>query len=115
MNLSGKWLVRAKINDETGKVSYRTTIVNKTMDGEKEYATIFLNLVKDAKDKPIDDKTYIEVKPENAWLGFYKIKNDKGEEETIFVAKVKDFEMGETLEDAKVEIEPVEDDDDLPF
>lgn len=107
MNLSGKWKIRAKVNEVTGKVSYRTSIAQKNKDGEAEFYTMFLNLVKDAKNKPIDDNSYIIVKPENAWLGFYRKDN-----ETQLVANVMDFDYAD-LEGFQVN--QVNTDDDLPF
>ena len=106
MNLSGRWKIRVKANEVTGKVSYRTTIVQRDLEGNTDFYTIFLNLVKDAKNKAIYDNQYIIVKPEDAWLGFYRKDN-----ETQIIAYVKDFEYDES----EVNITNAEDDDSLPF
>ena len=106
MNLSGKWKIRTKVNEVTGRISYRTTITTKDINGNTEYHAIFLNLVGEAKNKPIDDGTYINVKPENAWLGFYR-KNESDE----LVAMVKDFDYEEAQEPEFTS----DSDDDLPF
>ena len=105
MNLSGKWKIRTKVNEITGRVSYRTILTTKDMEGNNEYHAIFLNLVGEAKNKPIDDGTYITVKPENAWLSFYR-KDDKDE----VIAMVKDFEYDEAPQATTGDS-----DDDLPF
>lgn len=96
MNISGKWKIRTKVNETTGKISYRTTITTKDIEGNTEYYTIFLSLVGDAKFKGIDDNSFIIVKPENAWLSFYR----KSETETQIVAIVKDFEYENEQEDS---------------
>lgn len=88
MNLSGKWKIRTKVNEQSGKISYRTVLTTKDMEGNTEYYSVFLSLVGEAKFKGIDDNTYIIVKPENSWLSFYR----KSETETQIVAVVKDFE-----------------------
>lgn len=106
MNLSGKWKIRAKVNEVTGRVSYRTVLTTKDMEGNTSYHSMFLTLVGDAKNKPIDDGTYINVKPENAWLSFYR-KDDKDE----VIAMVKDFDYEEVQETTQGSYE----DDDLPF
>lgn len=106
MNLSGKWKIKASFNEATGKISYRTSITQKNMDGETEFYTVFLNLVKDAKYKAINDNQYIIVKPEDAWLSFYK-KSDGTQQ---IVAMVKDFEYEEGAETNQGIS-----DDDLPF
>lgn len=95
MNLSGKWKIRTSVNENTGKISYRTTLMAKRIDGEPEYYTIFLSLVGEAKFKGIDDNSFIIVKPENAWLSFYR----KNETETQMVAMVKDFEVESEAQD----------------
>ena len=105
MNLSGKWKIRTKANEMTGKVSYRTVLTTKDMEGNTQYHAIFLSLVGDAKNKPIDDGTYINVKPENAWLSFYR-KDEKDE----VIAMVKDFDY-EEVQTTQGSYE----DDDLPF
>ena len=107
MNLSGKWKIKAKVNEVTGKVSYRTSLVQKDKDGKAEFYTVFLNLVKDARNKAIDDNQYIIVKPENAWLGFYRKDN-----ETQIVANVMDFDYAD-LEGFEIKQEDTG--DDLPF
>lgn len=106
MNLSGKWKIRTKVNEITGKISYRTVLTAKDVEGNTEYHAIFLTLVGDAKNKPIDDGTYITVKPENAWLSFYR-KDDKDE----VIAIVKDFDYEEAQETPQGSYEG----DDLPF
>lgn len=107
MNLSGKWKIRTKVNEITGRVSYRTILTAKDMEGNNEYHAIFLSLVGEAKNKPIDDGTYIIVKPENAWLSFYR-KDDKDE----LTAIVKDFDYEETQETPTFTSDS---EDDLPF
>lgn len=106
MNLSGKWKIRTKVNEMTGKVSYRTVLTTKNIEGETEYYSVFLTLVGDAKNKPIDDNTYIIVKPENAWLSFYK----RSETDAQITAMVKDFEYDEAPQTTTGDSE-----DDLPF
>lgn len=94
MNLSGKWKIKTNFNEQTGKTTYRTVLVNKTIDGTPTYASVFIDFVGNAKDKPIENDMWIEVKPENAWLSFYKTIKD-GKEIVTFNAKVKDFEISE--------------------
>lgn len=106
MNLSGRWKIRVKANDVTGKVSYRTSIVQRDLEGNTDFYTIFLNLVKDAKNMGITDGQYIVVEPEDAWLGFYKKDN-----ETHLVANVKRFSYA----DEDIEMNVVDTNDDLPF
>ncbi len=86
MNISGKIKVRAKVNEITGSVSYRTTLVNTRQDGEKEFMTIFLNLIKEAKNKPIDDNSYIDIK--NGFLAFNTQTTDKVDKNTGAKVKV---------------------------
>lgn len=107
-NVSGKWKIRVKVNNETEKISYRTTLVQKDKDGKAEFYTVFLNLLDAAKNKPIDDGQYIIVGPKDAWLGFYR----KEGTETLLVANVKNFEYAD-LEG--FEVNQVNTDDDLPF
>ena len=108
MNISGKWKIRTKVNDVTGKISYRTSITAKDMNGNTEFYTIFLSLVKDAKNKGINDGDYIIVKPENAWLNFYRKTND--DKDTQIVAVVQDFEYADNPE-----FKETPKSDDLPF
>lgn len=111
MNISGKWKIKAKENEITKKMSYRTTITSKDLDGTVEFYTIFLQLVGEAKNKPIENDSYIIVKPENAWLSFFK-KEDK----TEIVAIVRDFEY-EPVQSEQTFNSNDDDsnDDDLPF
>lgn len=111
MNLSGRWKIRATVNENTGKISYRTVLSTKKLDGTYEYYTMFVNFVGEAKYKVVDDNIFINVEPDDAWLSFYR----KSEDESQMVAMVKDFKFDEEL--GKVEAQPVEtySDDDLPF
>lgn len=115
MNLSGKWKIKTKVNEVTGKVSYRTIVTTKLQDGTTDFLTIFLNLVKDAKYKGIDNDQYIEVKPGDAWLSFYKGKDENGNDMTTLTAVVKDFNIVEENENTVEVNEIQENDDDLPF
>lgn len=111
MNLSGKWKIKASVNDVTGKISYRTTVSAKDKDGNTDFYTMFLNLVGDAKFKPIDNDMFIIVKPNDAWLSFFK-KNEGGHQ---MVAVVKDFEYeNEEIESNRFNNQ-ISGDDDLPF
>lgn len=106
MNLSGKWKIKAKLNEETGKTSYRTILTSKNKEGETEYFSVFLTLVGAAKNKPIENDTYIIVDPQNAWLSFYGEKDNQ-----TITAMVKDFDYDEqpVVEETWIG------DDDLPF
>ena len=113
MNLSGKWKIKTYVNEVTGKISYRTVITAKDMQGNAEFYTIFLNLVGEAKYKGIDDGTFIIVEPDDAWLSFYR-KNDK---ETQMVAMVKNFEYEKESDDTSDRAfnNQIDGDDGLPF
>lgn len=92
MNITGKIKVKAKVNEWNGSISYRTVLSNKRQDGETEFMSIFINLVKDAKNKPIDNDSYINVKS-----GFLTFSKDK-EGKDILRIVISDFDYEEEMQ-----------------
>lgn len=113
MNLSGKWKIKTSVNETTGKISYRTNISTKDMEGNSEFYSVYINLVGDAKFKPIDNDMFIIVKPEDAWLSFFN-KKEGGHQ---MVAVVKNFEYENESEDTSDRAfnNQIDSDDSLPF
>ena len=100
--------VRAKVNENTGKVSYRTVFTNKSPTGETQFASMFIRFVKDAKDAVLDDNTYIKIK--NGFISFNR-DNTTGKDNWVLV--ISDFEIDDSRQSTNVN--EVDLDDDLPF
>ena len=108
MNISGNVKVKAKVNDMTGFISYRTVFTNKKADGETEFASMFINFVGEARNKPVDNDQMILVKK-----GFIAFKNDS-EGKAVWNLVVQDFDYQEDVAKSVIN-ETFNIDDDLPF
>lgn len=94
--------VKAKVNEKTGNISYRTVFTNKNKNGETEFASMFIRFVKNAKDTVLDDNTYIKIK--DGFISFNIDENNK----TNWVLVIADFDIDERSQN-------MGSDDDLPF
>ncbi len=115
-----KVYVRAKVNEINGTISYRTSISSKNKEGKKDWITVWINPIGEAKNKPIDDNTAIYIK--QGFLSFDKIQVKKidvitGQEVTVEDESLKliisDFIYEDELTDNTYQI--ADDDSDLPF
>lgn len=108
MDIKGKIKVFAKVNEIDGSISYRTYITSKSLDGKTLYHYMFLNLVGEAKNKPIDDNSFIDVK--NGFLSFNRTSKDGNAKDTLKVV-ISDFDYCED----KQSTNSTDDNLDLPF
>ena len=79
--------VKAKVNETTGRISYRTVFTNRSQNGETEFASMFIRFVKGAKDTVLDDNTYIKIK--DGFLSFNLGENGK----VNWVLVIADFDI----------------------
>ena len=110
MDLAGaKIKVKVAVNETTGKISYRTATKGKDKEGKDIWKSRFINLVQDAKNKPIDNDTFITITK-----GFDTFEEkDRGTEWRIVV---QDFEYNDIPTGAKTaDFTYSEEDDELPF
>jgi hypothetical protein len=96
--------VKVKVNEITGRTSYRTVFTNKTPTGNTEFASMFIRFVKDAANKAIEDNTYINIKD-----GFISFNTDS-EGKVNWVLVITDFDYADNKETSNDFSE-----DDLPF
>jgi hypothetical protein len=104
--------VKAKVNEVTGNISYRTVFSNKNPDGTTFFASMFINFAQEAKNKPVDNDSYIFIK--NGFISPREGKDGKTEWNLVIL----DFDYDESTpsEEPSQEFAPTySDDDDLPF
>ena len=99
--------VKAKVNEKTGRVSYRTVFTNRSQNGETEFASMFIRFVKGAKDTVLDDNTYIKIK--DGFLSFNLDENGRAN----WVLVIADFDIDN--ESSEFASNDNYSDDDLPF
>ena len=104
--------VKAKVNEVTGNISYRTVFSNKNADGTTFFASMFINFAQDAKNKPVDNDSYIFIK--NGFISPRETKDGKTEWNLVIL----DFDYDESTpsgDTSQVFAPTYSDDDDLPF
>lgn len=99
--------VKAKLNEKTGRISYRTVFTNKSPEGETQFASMFIRFVKNAKDTVLDDNTYIKIKD-----GFISFNTDS-DGKVNWVLVVSDFDIDDRKKN--IEVNEFDQSDDLPF
>lgn len=103
--------VKAKVNEVTGNVSYRTVFSNKKADGTTYFASMFINFAQEAKNKPVDNDSYIFIK--NGFISPREAKDGKTEWNLVILDF--DYDESEPSAEPSQEFSASYDDDDLPF
>ena len=104
--------IKAKVNEVTGAISYRTVFTSKKQDGETFFASMFVNFVQEAKNKPVDNDSYIYIK--SGFLSPRETKDGKTEWNLV----IQDFDYDTAEQESTIiqnEFFGVSSDDDLPF
>lgn len=103
--------IKAKVNEVTGAISYRTVFTSKKQDGNTFFASMFVNFVQEAKNKPVDNDSYIFIK--SGFLSPRETKDGKTEWNLV----VQDFDYDESTPSVEPsqEFSTTYEDDDLPF
>lgn len=96
--------VKVKVNETTGRTSYRTVFSNKREDGSREYASMFIRFIKDAKNKIVENDTYIKIK--EGFLSFNMINGTPN-----WTLVISDFDYSEPREETFDDYS----EEDLPF
>ena len=97
--------VKTKVNEQTGKTSYRTVFSTKTIEGNKVYKSMFIRFINKAKNMIVENDQFINIID-----GFISFNLDKDGKET-WVLVISDFDYNENSSNNEFDYS----DDDLPF